>query len=39
MATVNMAKIARGDLDGDDFARIGDSIEKLGETDIYLDDS
>lgn len=39
MATVNMGKIARGDLSGEDFARIGDSIEKLWETDIYLDDS
>jgi hypothetical protein len=29
MATVNMGKIARGDLSGEDFARIGDSIEKL----------
>ncbi len=38
MAMVDMRKIARGDLNGDDFARIGDSIERLWESDIYLDD-
>lgn len=38
MAQVPMYKITKGTLENEDFAKIGESVEKLGEKKIYIDD-
>jgi len=38
LASVSMWKISRGDLNADDFERMGDAISTLGEANIYVDD-
>ena len=36
--SVPMYKITKGDLDNEDFARMGEAMEVLGEAQIYIDD-
>ncbi|MCF7835368.1 replicative DNA helicase [Candidatus Gracilibacteria bacterium] len=38
VSRVPMYKITKGNLDEEDFSNIGEAIEKLGETKIYIDD-
>ena len=38
IAEIPMYKITKGNLDADDFAKMGEAIEVLGETSIYIDD-
>ena len=33
-----MYKITKGDLDNEDFAKMGEAMEVLGEAQIYIDD-
>ena len=37
-SSVPMYKITKGDLDNEDFARMGEAMEVLGEAQIYIDD-
>jgi replicative DNA helicase len=36
---VNSWKLAKGELEDEEFARIGDAMEKLSEANVYMDDS
>ena len=38
VSSVSMYKITKGDLDNEDFARMGEAMEVLGEAQIYIDD-
>ena len=38
VSSVPMYKITKGDLDNEDFARMGEAMEVLGEAQIYIDD-
>lgn len=38
ISSVPMYKITKGDLDNEDFARMGEAMEVLGEAQIYIDD-
>ncbi|MBP7061618.1 DnaB-like helicase C-terminal domain-containing protein [Patescibacteria group bacterium] len=38
MAEIPMYKITKGNLDAEDFAKMGEAIEVLGETNIFIDD-
>jgi len=38
VSSVPMYKITKGDLDNEDFARMGEAMEILGEAQIYIDD-
>jgi len=38
LASISMGKISRWDLDDEDFSRIGEAIEALGDSQIYVDD-
>ena len=38
VSSVPMYKITKGDLDKEDFARMGEAMEVLGEAQIYIDD-
>lgn len=38
VARIPMHKISKWQLDGDDFSRMGEAIEKLGDCNIYIDD-
>ena len=38
VSSVPMYKITKGDLDNEDFAKMGEAMEVLGEAQIYIDD-
>lgn len=38
VSSIPMGKLQKGQLDENDFAVLGDTIEKLGESQIYIDD-
>ena len=38
VSSVPMYKITKGNLDNEDFARMGEAMEVLGEAQIYIDD-
>ncbi len=38
VSSVPMYKITKGDLDNEDFAKMGEAMEVLGEAKIYIDD-
>jgi len=38
VSSIPMYKITKGDLDNEDFARMGEAMEVLGEAQIYIDD-
>jgi replicative DNA helicase len=38
LAEIPMYKITKGNLDSEDFSKMGEAIETLGDTNIYIDD-